>query len=199
MNRRQFLSRSSATVAAATLIAVPSIGCAAGDLDKALQMVNTGAIAVDSIVSVLTTASGLGYLTPALLAATDTVLAEIKLGLQTVSGFITAQQATPSASKLDDIDTALTAIQDNIAQALTIAHITDAATQAVYVGTVGLLKSAVSLIQTLIPAAPTASSFRKASQIKYHARKVAAPSADQFVNLFNAVLVNSPYADAQIK
>lgn len=197
MNRRHFISAAAAT--AIVPVSVSLSGCTSSDLAKAQQMVTVAEAAVDSIVTILTTASGLGYLTAASLTAVSAVFAEIKVGLAVVGQYLATEQASPSSGVLDKIDTALTAIQTNIASALTLAGITDSASQAVFVGTVGLLKSAVALIQTFIPAAPTASAYRKAAQIKFKARKAAPLSPDQFVNLFNAVVVNSQYANAQIK
>lgn len=187
MDRRQFI-RGSALVAAATTTSLVSLGCSTDWISTAIQDLPTAENIVQSLAAIIAAATGNALIVPAVSALIDAAIKSVSLGLSTLQSLITGYKVTKDGSILDKIDAALTDLQSNLSSIFEIAGIKNTSLQTAIFTAVGLLISVVSAIQTLIPAAPAASSLRKAGPNKL--RKVTIiPTADQIRSQVNAVFV----------
>jgi hypothetical protein len=202
MNRRIFLK--SAGIAGAGIVATPIAltltGCTPNQINTAIADLPIAEGAVDAILSIVTTAFGLGYINSSALSIVNTVMAEVKVGLQAVAADLANYQKNPDQTILEQIDNALTAITSNLQNALSVAGITDPITLTTVLGLVALITGFVKLVQTVIPAAASASVVRKTAQARL-VKPSTIPSPEEFKSLVNAYIVLSrpEYQDFQLK
>lgn len=193
VNRRKFLQLSGAGIGGAVVLSTSTLaltGCSQSEIQTAINDLPVAENAVDISLTLVATASGLGFLSPAAVAAINVVMAEVKIGLVAVGTDLASYKNNPDPSVIEQIDTALSAISANLSTALTTANITDPVTLATLLGIFALIKGFVSIVQTLIPAAATASLVRKTAQQKLRVPSTL-PTKEQFASLINATLVLS--------
>jgi hypothetical protein len=111
--------------------------------------------------------------------------------LQLIQALIAAYQKADESAKpgiLNQIQTAITAVQANLQGLLPALHIQDAATQAKVTAMVGIVLSEVQSLAAIVPVVSASASPRMMTKATVQAKKPLPLSASEFVSSYNATL-----------
>jgi hypothetical protein len=151
LSRREFTGHLVAGAAlAATAVSVE--GCAAPNwINVALADLPTILNIASTVAQIVADALGGGALTPAIAAIIAAATAAINIAIPVIQKLIADYQATPNASILANIKTALLDVQANLSQILDAAHILNPALRATITTAMGLAIGVVTAILSLLP------------------------------------------------
>jgi len=186
-------------IAVALCVTVGLAGCSTAWIGDAEEIVAALIPAAGNIVALVAAMQGKGV------SANDLQLiqsAGTQAGsdLQLIQSLITAYQSADATARpgiLNQIESAITAVQTNLQGLLPALHIQDAATQAKVTAVVGLLLSEVQSLAAVVPIVKQASSVMGSENSHPVAKgatsvqpgKVKAPlSASEFVKSYNSTL-----------
>jgi hypothetical protein len=159
MNRREMLRNSATGIALTGTLSVAALesACNAGSwISIALADLPTILQIVTSILSVATAAQG-GTVPPNVLSKVTEYGNDAKIALQTAQSVITSYQTAQGSAKpglLGQIDSALTAAQQNLSGILGVFYVNDPTLQATIAAAVGSAITVVLAIEALVPAPP---------------------------------------------
>lgn len=117
--------------------------------------------------------------------------AQAGAGLQLVQSLITAYQkadATAQPGIMNQIQTAIGAVQANLQGLLPALHVQDAATQAKITAMVGIVLSEVQSLAAIVPLVTAKASPMMTARVAAQTKKQAPLTANEFVKSYNATL-----------
>lgn len=192
MNRREFTGHLVAGAAlAATAVSVE--GCVAPNwITTALNDLPTILNIASTIAQIVVDAVGGGAISPAIAAVIAAATAAINVAIPVIQKLIADYQATPNASILANIKTALLDVQANLSQILDAAHILNPALRATITTAMGLAIGVVTAILSLLPPAAVAGALK--AQATAQTGWVKNPTSATTINAqFNAFLTDNGY------
>src|SRR6185437_1606471 len=136
------------------------VGCSfTSDLQKAIDLIPTAESMAVGIGTIVTIATGQGALAPAEAALIMGIGTLVKGGLSDLLAVIDAYKSAPSSSKataFGKVETALTALQQNLANALRDAQVKNVSVQTAVAGVLTLVSGVLGDVEVLLGVAPAA-------------------------------------------
>jgi hypothetical protein len=193
MQKRSGVAR--AAVAGVLCLTVVLAGCSTAWIGEAEQIVAALIPAAANLVALVAAFEG-KTVSAADLQLIQNAGTQAGADLQIIQSLIAAYQKADAATQpgiLNQIESAITAVQTNLQGLLPALHIQDAATQAKIMAVVGILLSEVQSLAALVPLAKANAGLpqvsQKARDMGHPVGNVKAPlSAREFVDSYNATM-----------
>jgi len=165
-------------------------GCSTNWIAEAEQVVAALIPAATNIIALVAALEGKGV------SATDlqtiqSAGTQAGQDLQLIQSLITAYQTADATAKpgiLNQIQTAINAVQGNLQGLLPALHIKDAATQTKITAVIGIVLSEVQSLAAIVPLVNPGASTAMVAQAKKQAKKQPPLTASEFVKSYNATL-----------
>jgi hypothetical protein len=169
-------------------------GCSTAWIGQAEEIVSALIPAAANLVALVAALQG-KTVSAADLQAIQNSGAQAEAGLQLIQSLIAAYQKADSTAQpgiLNQIESAIVAVQGNLQGLLPTLHIQDAATQAKITAVVGIVLSEVQSLAAIVPlvkSAPNPGSKEAAAGLPQKSGVVKAPlSASEFVTSYNSTM-----------
>jgi hypothetical protein len=159
-----------------------------------------------SIAGIVGAAKGSGGVDPAIATEIQTASTEVSAGLKAIQDLVASYKTAEASQKqtiLGEIIAGLTAVQGNLQEVLSVAHVSNVALQTTISTSIGLALSAVLAILTLMPKVPPQPTPAKVTARRKVSRAGVKATSDRPADIlkaaFNEVVEEGGYSQYSVQ